>query len=411
MNGVEGRERQRHDQHEGDDPVEELAADAGEHLAGEGHEDGLRVGQRGIGKRLGPENDDEGDRNQRVDEHAIAAFEVHRDLGVVIRIGAFADVAGGRLHGDHVPRQQEAIGDIDLPPAKAADRGEEARPVDMRKSGELAEVRHARIENPGNRDEGQRDHRQEREDRRERGAEANAAIGRDEEKKDAQDRDDQRRPGDESMDRRETGGRIEVEAIRQIERGQDHVERRHGKPSEPIGPGGEAVDVLGEPRPAVLEGRIGVGWRSAGALRHHGGQLSQEEAEQPTCKGDEDRDRDRRGAEGRHHDRGDTGHQDRAGEADDEGAPPARLAPEVARSVFQVFGSSGLFGICSHDVPLHSERARVPLIPNYTTRKESFPPVQHLCGYLASLPFCWAEQITPGLAIQRVGALPGRELA
>ena len=261
--------------------------------------------------------------NQRVDEHAVAAFEVHRDLGVVIGIGAFADVAGGRLHGDHVPGEQERrrryrpASQLKSPDAeKKLDPSTRGNPESSPKFTTLG------IEDPGDGDEGQRNHRQQREHRRERGAEADAAIGRDEEKQDAEDRDDQRRPGDERVDRRESGCRIEVEAIGQVERRQDHVERRHGEPTEPIGPGGEAVNVLGEPWPAVLVGGIGVGGRSAGALGHHRRQLSQEQAEQPAGEGDEDGDRNRRRAECRHHDRRDTGHQDRAGEADHEGAPP-----------------------------------------------------------------------------------------
>ena len=299
-----------------------------------------------------------------------------------IRIGAFADVAGGRLHGDHVPRQQEAVSDIDLPPAEPAHVGEEARPVDAREPGELAEVHHARVEDPGDGDEGQRDHRQERKDRRKRGAEANAAIGRNEEQKDTKDRDNQRRPGDESVDRREPGGRIEVKAISQIERRQDHVERRHREPTEPIGPGGKAVDVLGEPWPTVLEGGIGVGWRSAGALRHHGSQLSQNEAEQPAGKGDEDGDRDRRCAELGHHHRGDTGHQDRTGEANHKGAPPSCLSLEVGRSVFQLLRSSRLLRIC-HDVPLDARHiARVHFLPKLHYQERKFlasPTCAHPC--------------------------------
>ena len=153
---------------------------------------------------------------------------------------------------------------------------------------------------------------------------------------------------------------------RQIERRQDHVERRHGEPSEPIGPGGEAVDVLGEPWPAVLEGRIGEGRRPAGALGHHGGQLSQNEAEQPARQGDEDRDRNRRGAELCHHDRGDTGHQDRAGEADHEGAPPSRLTFEVSRSVFQLLRSSRLLRFCHDKPPRRDARSSRPFSAQFT---------------------------------------------
>ena len=77
--------------------------------------------REGVGQCLGAQHDDEGDGHQRINEHAVAAFEIHGDLGVTIGVGAFADVAGGGLHRDHVPGQQEAIGDIDLDPVEAAD--------------------------------------------------------------------------------------------------------------------------------------------------------------------------------------------------------------------------------------------------------------------------------------------------
>ena len=304
----------------------DLAGDAGKDLAGESDEDRLRVGQIGIGERLGAQHDNEGDGDQRINEDAVAALEIHGDLGVVVRVGAFADVAGRRLHGDDVPGQQETIGDIDLDPVEAAHGREEARSVKMPESGELVHVDHARIEHPGDGDEGERDHRQQGQHRCEGRADADAAIGRNEEQQDADHRYDQRRPGDEGVDRRESGRGVEAEAIRQIGGGEDHVERRDREPAKPIGPGREAVDVLGELWPAGTKGRIGVAGRAAGALRHHGGKLGQKEAEQPAGQRDEDCDRDRRGAEGSHHDRRDAGHQNRAGEPDNEGAPPSRLA-------------------------------------------------------------------------------------
>src|SRR5262249_15390266 len=139
--------------------VEEFATDAGKYLTGEGHKDGLRVGERGVGECVGPENDDEGDWYQSVDEYAVGAFEIHSDPGIVIRIGAFADVAGCRLHGDHVPCQEEAISDVNLPPAEPRHVGKETRSIYTRKPGEFSEVHHARMEDPGDGDEGQRDHR------------------------------------------------------------------------------------------------------------------------------------------------------------------------------------------------------------------------------------------------------------
>src|SRR5262249_36023111 len=107
-------------------------------------------------------------------------------------IGAFADIAGGRLHRDHVPGEQEAIGDIDLEPVEVANRGKEARSVDVRESRELAEMHHAWMEDPGYCDEGQRDHRQEREDGSKARANTEDTIGGNEEEQESKDGDEQR---------------------------------------------------------------------------------------------------------------------------------------------------------------------------------------------------------------------------
>ena len=57
-----------------------------------------------------PEHADEDDGGGDVDEHAVEALGGQGDLGVAGRVAALADVAGGRLHGDGVPRDHEDPG-------------------------------------------------------------------------------------------------------------------------------------------------------------------------------------------------------------------------------------------------------------------------------------------------------------
>ena len=137
------------------------------------------------------------------------------------------------------------------------------------------------------------------------------------------DRDAERPPGDRRVDRREPGGR-ELEAVDDVERRQDHVERRHREPAEPVGPGREAVHVLGEPRPSVLVGRVRVGGQPAGAVGHHRRQLGEQQAHEVPGERDHDDHRDGRGAELGDHHRRDSGDEDRPGQADYERAPPVR---------------------------------------------------------------------------------------
>ena len=120
------------------------------------------------------DHDDERDRDQGVDEGAVAALEVERDLRVLVGVLGLADVARGGLHRDHVPGQEERERDVQRQPAVAVERGEEAGAVDVLEAGELAEVDDGRIEDPGDRQERQRDHREDRERGREERPEAQA---------------------------------------------------------------------------------------------------------------------------------------------------------------------------------------------------------------------------------------------
>src|SRR5207245_5364189 len=97
----------------------------------------------------------------------VAALEVERDLRVAGGILALADVAGGRLHRDHIPGEQESEGDVDRQPPVAEGGGEEARAVDLVEVEDLTRVRLRRVEDQSSREEGHRDQREESERRRE----------------------------------------------------------------------------------------------------------------------------------------------------------------------------------------------------------------------------------------------------
>ena len=146
------------------------------------------------------------------------------------------------------------------------------------------------------------------------------------------------------MDRSEAGRR-EMEPVDEVEGGEDHVQRRHREPAEPVGPGREAVDVLGDTRPALLVGRVGVGGRAARPLGHHRRKLGEEQAEKPARARDEEGDRDSGGAERRHHDRCNAGNEDRPREADHKRAPPIRFLLETSARVVE------LVNLRSHSSP------------------------------------------------------------
>ena len=100
-------------------------------MASRSREDRPRVGKRGFAELRGAEDDHERDRDHRVDEEPVQALEVHRDLGVPLRVPALADVARCRLHRDHVPGQEERECDVDDQPAVAEVVREEARAVEL----------------------------------------------------------------------------------------------------------------------------------------------------------------------------------------------------------------------------------------------------------------------------------------
>ena len=315
---IQRREHESHDEHAGDQPVEGIAAPAEDRTCVV-DEDRLRVG-----RDRRPEHQDEGDRDHRVDEDSVAALEIHRDLRVAVRVLRLADVAGCRLHRDHVPCEQERKGDVDGQPPVTEERREEARPVRLLEALQIRCCRRGRVEDPGDGDERQRDHREKPEHGREHRAEPDSENRGNEDDSQPDDRDYDRPVSDGCVDGREPLLR-EVELVDEVEGSEDHVQRTDGKPAEPVRPGGEAVDVLRGARPAVLVGRIGVRRRASHPLRHHRGELCQEEAQEPTGQGDDHDARNRRRSELRHHYRGDPGYEDGAGEPDDERAPPVRL--------------------------------------------------------------------------------------
>ena len=220
----------------------------------------------------------------------------------------------------------------------AEQRGEEAGSVGVTEMPQLPEVDGRGVEDPRDRQERQRDHRQQRERRREHGSEAQPADGGDREQQQTADRDPERPPRDRRVDRGEAGGR-ELQAVDDVERRQDHVERRHREPPEPVGPGGEAVHVLGEPRPFLLIGRIRIRGQAAGTVGHHRRELREQQAHDVATDRDHDDHRDARSAQLGHHHRRDPGDQDRPCKADYECAPPVRGLRQTGRFVdeFVVF--------------------------------------------------------------------------
>ena len=186
---VEGRQDQRQDEHDRDQPVEQVRSGApAEHLPAKWTKIVFGSTRPALPERRVPDHDHEGDRDHHVDEQAVGALEIHGDLGVAIGVTRLADVARCRLHGDDVPGEQEREGDGEGQPPVMELAGEEAAPVGVAEVEELPEVDDGRVEDPRDGQEGQRDHRQEGERGREQGAEAKPAEGRDREQNDPDDR-------------------------------------------------------------------------------------------------------------------------------------------------------------------------------------------------------------------------------
>ena len=217
-------------------------------------------------------------RDRDVDEEAEQALGGHRDLGVACGVAAFADVAGGRLHGEHRPGEDEGPADDQLP--AAVDAGGQAEAV------EVAEVDLARLEeaagatsstsgtieampstlanvaprrmpsmqgmNMTSRISGADDELRERD----LGAEA------------ARDRAERR-----------LRARVDAEQGDDVVGRQDGVDRGDREPAEPVGPGAEAADVRAPPVAQRAERLEGVGRQPAGPVGHHRGQLGEAEAE------------------------------------------------------------------------------------------------------------------------------------
>ena len=324
--GVQHRQRERDHQHDRDQPVQPVPARA-EDAACERREDRPGVGVGRVGQ-LGAEHDHEADRDHGVDEEAVQALQVHGDLGVPLGVAALADVAGRRLHGDHVPGQKEGEGDVDGQPVVAEGVGEEARAVHVVEARQVAEVARGRLEQRQDRQQRERDHGQQPEHGGEHRAQPDAQPGGDEHEQDADHRDDHGPVGDRGVDGREALLR-QVELLGDVEGGQDHVQRRDREPAQPVRPGRETVHVLGEARPLVLVRHVGVGRRAARALGHHGRQLGQEQAQQVARDRDQHHDGDGRCTERVDHHRRDPGDQDRPRQADHERAPPIGFARET----------------------------------------------------------------------------------
>ncbi len=158
-------------------------------LVGVGEVQRERVG----GGQRQAEDGDEHQRRHDVDEHAEQALGGQRDLRVPGAAPALADVAGRRLHRDHVPQDREEPGEHERQADVHARRGVEA--------GDVAPVDHARVEERQEDHRGDRQHGQHAEHGGERRAEPDAQIGRDEDYREQGEADendghpDRRAPG------------------------------------------------------------------------------------------------------------------------------------------------------------------------------------------------------------------------
>ena len=163
------------------------------------------------------------------------------------------------------------------------------------------------------------------EDGGERGPEPDAEVARDEQRDQPDERDDEHSHGDrraQGAQRREGAAERHVEEHGDVAGGQQHVDRRHREPAEPVPPARHAADVLGRRVPERFEALVGVGGHAPGPVRQERRQLAHAQADDQPDHHDQRDGRDGRRAHGRDGERDDAGHQDRAGQADHERAPP-----------------------------------------------------------------------------------------
>jgi hypothetical protein len=272
-----------------------------------------------------------GDRKDRVDEHAVAALKVHRARSVGLGVLALTDIAAGRFHRDHVPGEQ--CGELQEQEKRVP--GEETAPVGHLERVHVGAVEVAR-EQGQDRQERQRDHREQSENRGEEGAESDAQVGGDEQthrkhRSETQREVRHRNAVAEQLDR--VGLVREAKEDGKIGAGKQHVYRHDRHPSDPIHPVGEAVYVRIHLWQPVLERVVGICRSTTGAVGEHGRQFGDEQTQQPARQRPEDEVRDGGRTQSGKHRAGDPGDQDRSGQPDYECAPPVGVLGQVALGV------------------------------------------------------------------------------
>lgn len=66
-----------------------------------------------MNRQSGTQHTDEDQRRHHVDEYPVDSLGGHRDFRVPGRIAPLTDVAGRRIHGDHVPGDREHPAEIE----------------------------------------------------------------------------------------------------------------------------------------------------------------------------------------------------------------------------------------------------------------------------------------------------------
>ena len=252
--GVQHRQQQGRHQGESDKPAPELIC--AEDRIDVAEEDDVGIARAERGEAGGAQHSQQHQGQRDVDEETEESFGGHRDLGVACRLAAFADVAGRCLHRPDGPDEDEGPADDQLPTTGHS-------------IGEGAELDATKVDGRGleerqDDDQHQWHDRANAKDRREGGAEANAepAGDKDDEQNHSGGDDHADRPGRTELVGDRTVGAAErnAEEVRDVQRGQVGVDRRDGKPAEPVGPRAESTNVLSDSSAERLEGLERVAW-------------------------------------------------------------------------------------------------------------------------------------------------------
>ena len=280
-----------------------------------------------------------------VDEQPVDALGGQRDLGIPARVAAFGDVAGGRLHADAVP------GDDEQP---AQDEGEAGRlRTGEMEAGHVGPVKGAGLERRQEDQQGKRHHGDHAEEGSEPGPETDPQVAGYEQDHEP-DHGDGQHP--DALRRAEAAERVHhpaqghVEQLGDVGGGQDHVDRCHREPPQPVTPAGYPPDVTCDGLAQRLEALVGVGRRASGAMRVHRGQLAHAQAHDHRDHLDADDGRNGRCPHGLHREGHDASDQDDSGQPDHEGTPPVgasvqRCGHSVGRPSGDVHGAHGVVSL------------------------------------------------------------------